>query len=261
MASGTLRAVSELMFGEQTEYGVRMARGWLRERSHWTTRRLTKFLSGVVHPRILVDKSPAVVYLPEALDRMYRMFPNGRFIHLLRHPRGHGESVMKLKRELEHRAGSPLPRHDWVIQLCLFAPLSENDTDEREILDPQRGWYILNKNICKFLESVPASQKTAIRGEDLLENPDTCLRQLANWMGLRTDHQAIEAMKHPERSPYIGFGPEEALKGNDPFFLANPVLRPGPSVPLSLEGPLSWRSDGAGFLPEVKRLAQRFGYT
>ena len=260
MASGTLRAVAELVFGDQTGYAVTMSQNWLRQRSHWSTRQLTKFLGRIVHPRILVEKSPSIVYLPAGLQRMYRMFPNARFIHLLRHPRGHGESVMKLKRELERKTRRPLPAHDWIVQLCSFPQSSSKKAQKEGILDPQHGWYVLNQHICNFLDSVPPHQKTRIRGEDLLAQPDASLSRLVGWMGLRTDRQAIDAMKHPERSPYVGLGPAEAVHGNDRFFLAAPNLRVGSSDALSLEGPLSWRPDGAGFLPEIKSLARSFGY-
>ena len=260
MASGTLRAVAELVFGDQTEYAVTMSRKWLRQRSHWSTRQLTKFLGRIVYPRILVEKSPSIVYLPAGLQRMYRMFPDARFIHLLRHPRGHGESVMKLKRELERETKRPLPPHDWIVRLCSFPQWSTQKTTEQDILDPQHGWYVLNQHICKFLDSVPDNQKIRIRGEDVLAEPDASLSRLAGWMGLRTDHRAIEAMKHPERSPYVGFGPAEAVHGNDRFFLAAPNLRLEAGGVLSLEGPLGWRPDGVGLLPAVKSLARIFGY-
>ena len=45
-----------------------------------------------------VEKSPDVVYQMNALERIREMFPSVRFIHLLRHPRGHGESNLKYHR-------------------------------------------------------------------------------------------------------------------------------------------------------------------
>jgi hypothetical protein len=127
-------------------------------------------------------------------------------------------------------------------------------------MDPQRGWYVLNMNIVTFLNSVSHSQWIRVRGEDLLANPDQVLQQIADWIGLRTDNAAIEEMKHPERSPYACFGPPGARIGNDILFLQNPVARPVRVESYSLEGPLGWRHDGRGFLPEVKELARNFGY-
>jgi hypothetical protein len=127
-------------------------------------------------------------------------------------------------------------------------------------LDPQRGWYVLNYNIAEFFESLPDEQKLRIRGEDLLQAPDGPLRRIAEWLGVRSDDDAINEMKHPERSPYACFGPPGARYGNDSFFLESPALRPARANPQSLEGPLSWREDGSDFLPEIKQLAREFGY-
>jgi len=79
-------------------------------------------------------------------------------------------------------------------------------------------------------------------------------------MGLSSDAEAIEQMKHPERSPYAQLGPPGARFGNDRFFLENPVLHPERAEPQSLDGPLPWREDGREFLPEVKALAREFRY-
>jgi hypothetical protein len=80
-------------------------------------------------------------------------------------------------------------------------------------------------------------------------------------MGLRINEEAIDRMKHPERSPYAFLGPRGARYGNDIFFLENPRLRPSrASEALSLEGPLGWRKDGQEFCPEVKQMARDFGY-
>jgi len=120
-----------------------------------------------------------------------------------------------------------------------------------------------------FLAALPAAQKIRIRGEDILHQPDHHLRHILAWLELCADSDAIEPMKHPERSPFAGFGPRGARFGNDPFFLKNPALRPHRDSrrledrvkPQSLAGSLSWREDGAGFSPKVQQLAREFGYT
>jgi hypothetical protein len=92
-------------------------------------------------------------------------------------------------------------------------------------------------------------------------NPDLYLAEVVEWLGLRTDEQAIEEMKHPERSPFASVGPINAPFGNDGKFLHDPRLRPlRPGKEPSLEGPLAWREDGKGFSPEVMQLAAEFGY-
>ena len=46
-------------------------------------------------------------------------------------------------------------------------------------------------------------------------------------MGLRTDDEAIKAMKHPENSPYACVTPSPIYGGNDPKFMRNPKMRFG----------------------------------
>ena len=254
-AHGALRAVAELFFGAQTEKTIKLARGWLRRRAHFTTGCLLETLAAKVSPRIVVDKSTSNVYQPKSLRRAAQMFPGARFIHLVRHPRGHGESVLKFLREREKEGR--VPAAHWMRRLAAFPDGNGAASDE---LDPQRGWLALHMNICKFLEAVPPRQQLCIRGEDILTESEWHLRKIAGWLGLRTDDAAIEEMKHPEHSPYARFGPTGARFGNDRFFLENPALRPACAERQSIEGPLSWRADGAGFSPQVKRLAREFGY-
>lgn len=257
---GLLRAVAQLWFNGQTEPAVTLASEWLDHRSNLTTGEILKLLAKEVYPRILVDKSPSITYRPEFLQRAYRMFPEARFIHLVRHPRGHGESVIKYLRALQ-RLG-PVPASHWLFRLASFPdlPPSGNGVPRPTELDPQRGWYVLNKNICEFLDSVPDSQKKRVIGEELMAKPDLVLREVAAWMGLRTDSVAIDEMKHPERSPYARFGPPSARYGNDHFFLKRPMFHPNGAKQYRLDGPVVWLKNGEGLLPEVKQLAREFGY-
>lgn len=265
MAHGLLRAVAQLEYGDQTEAAVALASGWLRRRLHLTTGAVLEALAERVHPRILVEKSPSLVHNVESMRRVYAMFPQARFIHLLRHPRSHGEAVLAAIQEAA--AHEPLPPSHWLLHLCSFPPASPAAGKEPETaapegcLDPQWGWYTLNRNIADFLEGVPTAQVFRVRAEYLLSDPDTALPALAAWLGLRDDAVAIHEMKHPERSVYARFGPVNATYGDDPSFFQNPGLRPGLAEAMSLEGPLGWRADGQGFAPAVRRFAQELGYT
>jgi hypothetical protein len=257
-AHGTLRAVAELFFGGQIAETIKLARGWLRRRAEFTTGHLLETLAAEVAPRIVVDKSTTNVYRSKSLRRISSMFPRARFIHLVRHPRGHGESVLKFLREREKEG--PVPATHWMRRLAAWPDASSGKSATADDIDPQRGWYALHSNICKFLETLPPQQWLRVRGEDVLTDPDRHLRDIAQWLGVRADDASIDQMKHPERSPYACFGPPGARFGNDRFFLEDPILRPARVLTQSLEGPLSWRADGRGFSPEVKRLARDFGY-
>lgn len=257
MDHGLLRVTSQLFFGGQSEKSVKRAAGWLRRRSHLTTGALLEIIAQSVYPRIPVEKSPSVVYRADFLQRSFRMFPNAKFMHLVRHPRAQGESVMKYLRTL------PLSASVWVRYLAGYPSLSSRDAEAMDPLpdlDPQRAWYALNMNICEFLKAVPKQQKLRVRGEDLLADTDRILCQIATWIGVKADPGSIAEMKHPERSPYSCVGPPGARFGNDLNFLKDPFLRAGAIKSEGLDGPLSWRADGSGFLPEVRDLAHEFGY-
>lgn len=258
MAHGLLRAVAQLYFGAQDETTIRMARKWLMARSDLTTEFVFKLLADRVFPLALADKSPSTVDSLEVLQRARAWFPQARFIHLVRHPRGYGESVMKLIKSRRQ----PLPPSHWLLRVA-SRPAPHEDAQRRRdppVLDPQNEWHARNTMICDFLQSVPDDQHLRVRGEDLLREPDETLRQIATWMGLRTDASAIEEMKHPERSHYAFPGPLGARYGNDGLFLQQPALRPGRAAVEDLEAPLAWRHDGQGFSPYVKLLARDFGY-
>jgi hypothetical protein len=243
-ANGVLRVVSELYLGGQREPAVPAAREWVRRRRHWGTASLFHEVAEAVAPLGLVDKSPNTVYRTEYLEQALDAFPDARFLHLLRHPRTYGESII----------AKPLGR------LWLARQRSWDLDSGGAKLDPQLAWLESNRRIDKFLAQVPESRWFRLRGEDLLTDADQQLTGLARWLGVSAARSAIADMKHPERGPYAHLGPDGARLGNDPSFLERPELQPARSRPASLDGPLPWRADGAGFLPEVRELAVTYGY-
>jgi len=259
MAHGLLRTVAQVFFGHQSETTIRRAVEWIEQRSGSTTGEILTEIAASVYPRVLVDKSPALVFHAESLQRTYRIFPRARFIHLLRHPRGYCESVMKGIAEALTQDGVPF----WLLHLAVHPPLEPITTGVAvdADFDPQRSWCQLNKNICDFLDVVPDNQKLRVRAEDLLQTPGEGLQQIAAWLNLRTDQNAVKAMEHPEYSPYSHFGPKGARLGNARHFLDDPRLRPSRGRPQALRGQLSWRKDWREFSPEVMKLAHSFGYS
>jgi hypothetical protein len=258
-SDGLLRALAQIRFGEQTDQTIGLAAEWIKERSHLTTGAILEALADMVHPLIPIEKSPSLVYRLEYLRRSYAMFPQARYIHLVRHPRGYSEAVIKLIGGPDKLRQAPL----WLVHLASFPefPTDHDVKRNRTIdLDPQRNWYHTHATTLQFLRSVPSEQKMMVRGEDVLNDPGRSLRAIAGWLGLRTDPAAIEEMMHPERSPFACYGPPAATQGNDAFFMESPALRPGPLATWSLEGPLSWRTDGRELLPMVKEMALEFGY-
>jgi hypothetical protein len=71
---------------------------------------------------------------------------------------------------------------------------------------------------------------------------------------------AIEAMRHPERSPYLRPGPANASLGSDVFMFGGADYPAEWRVPQVLDGGVSWRSDSAELMPAVKERATELGY-
>jgi Sulfotransferase family len=256
---GLLRVVAQLFAEEQTVQTIAQAQRWVNARANRTCVAVFRELAEKVSPRLLVDKSPTTIMRSEYLQRVRRAFPGAKFIHLLRHPRSHGESMRK-QRSLAFDGGKPW--RAFRQNTAIAGPMAAAAARRLRVFDHSRDWYTWNMNIITFLDGLPEGQRMRVLGEDLLREPDAYLRKIAEWLGLRTDEEAIEAMKHPERSPYACIGPVNAPFGNNRGFLEAPALRRNsPAKELKLEGPLSWRDDGGELSPEVKELAREFGYT
>ena len=176
-------------------------------------------LADRVHPRTLVEKSPVLCFREEWMLRAAETFPNARFIQLTRHPRSQALSVRKhIRKSLE--LGRPMPL--WLRNLGW----SDGRGQLFPEFDPQRSWYTLNANIDGFVSKLPSDRWMRVRGEDVLRDPWSRLAEIASWLGIETDSVAVDAMLHPERSPFAGFGPPGAVYGNDLFFLCDARLRP-----------------------------------
>lgn len=240
---GLLRTVAQLYSGEQSVQSVEMARRWMARRLSRTTAELFRELCAKIAPLRIVDKSPAYSLKRTTLDRIRTAFPDAQFLHLIRNPRTQGESMMDVADGL----------------MAVLANSIDYDT-EPPTVDPQISWFEMQKTIITFLATLPKPQVMRLRGEDVLADPAKSLGNIARWAGLADDDQAIEAMMHPENSPFAHLGPFGAHLGNDINFLRSPAYRPGEVQNPPLHGPVPWRRDGAGLRDEVMELAEILGY-
>ncbi len=244
MRHGLLRTLAQVYAGEQTIESVEMAERWIWARKHLSTGAVYHELCAALAPRRIVEKSPAYLRRPEYLERLLDTFPDARFLHLVRHPRGLAESVLKTP-------GGP------AVALTLD---SVDHSGDSPVIDPQILWHDSNLQIMRFLDRLDPGQWRRVRGEDLLGDLDRHLPELCAWLGVRADTEALAAMKRPEESPFSCLGPMNARLGNDVNFLKAPHLRDGPVPVPALDGPCSWRPDGAGLHPRVVAMARAFGY-
>lgn len=234
---GLLRVLAQVHDGEQTDSGVDEALLWLDDHRGWTTRQVFDHILDAIGDRVAVDKSPRTVLSPQYLERAYRMYPEASFLHLTRHPRSTGKSLIA---NLEKNA-------EW------------GGTFRADRVDPEKIWLRAHQNVLNFAATLPPGQCMRIKGEDLLSQPDVYLPQIAEWLDIDPGPEALEAMMHPERSPFSCLGPEGAKYGNDPDFLENPVLRPGRVTQPNLGDPLDWAPE-RGFEKTTLKIARLMGY-
>lgn len=242
---GVLRTLAQFMEGEQSVGSVSRAGAWLIENRHLSTGDLMRMIAEHVAPRRIVEKSPLHVVRDDYLARLDRFFPDARYIHIVRHPMTSCTSMMKA---------------DWY-QNLLRSGVAES-WDRRTapaVFDPQVHWYDTHDRILRFLSQFPPERQRRVRGEDVLSDTRS-IAELCRWLGIDDGPSAIEAMRHPEQSPFACEGPPNARWGNDPSYQKSPALRPYSPTPASLSESLPWRQDGQGLAPVVVEMAREFGY-
>jgi len=241
---GLLRAVAEVVFGEQTIHTVVLARRWLRQRLSWPSAAVFAVLCARLLPSRVVEKSPWTAFRPHYLQHLLACHPDASFLHVVRHPCTQGASQLRLWQEIE-------------------VPRAQIDFWVDHGGDPEHLWWRAHSNILQFLEKVSPSRQLRLRGEDALADIDGTLQDVCRWLGIAADPAAIDSMKHPERSPFAFPGPPGAALGLDPGFLADPVFRPraAPAKQLpSLNDVVPW-DERRTLKPEVRELARKLGYS
>jgi hypothetical protein len=236
---GLLRVLAQLNGGEQTDATIKDAEAWIRDKSDWSGKQVFEHIQGLIGDRILVEKSPTTVMEHDNLKRIHRAFPEASYIHLIRHPRAVCKSLISLHDGNEGVARLP-----------------------DAAIDPEQVWLQAHANVIAFAERLAVGQMLRIRAEEFLGGLDIYLEQIAQWLGLGRDDEAIAPMLYPERSPYARCGPDGAKYGNDRDFLLKPEIdlnRVGEINELRLSGGLDG-SKGDSFSSETVRLAKQFGY-
>jgi hypothetical protein len=234
---GLVRAVAQLEFGDQNPDSLISAQTWLTERSDWAGAHILDVLMARIGDRAAVEKSPENVDTDEGLRRLASAYPRARYLHLTRHP-------VTTQRSIEEHWSRIFP----------------NYSPRGGPMRPIAAWVETQCRIVNFSATLPNSRYLRIRAEDVLNDRVSQLRRIAEWLEIRTGDDAIEAMMHPEASPFACPGPAGSgiEGGNDPDFLRNPIPR-RVEVPRTLDAPHGWVGNAALWRRTVE-IATRLGY-
>ena len=234
---GLVRAVAEFEFCGQTQQSIAAAQAWLKQRAHWTGPEAFDFLMERLSPRAAVEKSPENVESDIALERLTSAYPRARYLHLTRHP-------VTTQRSVEEHWNRTIPGHQMPGR-----PMSL-----------MCSWVETQCRILRLAATLPSDRYMLIRAEDVLNHAPLHLRSIAAWLGVRTDEDAINAMTHPEASPFASLGIEGSgiITGHDPNFLRDPIPH-RVEVLDTLEPPAGWVENSSLWEMTVD-IAHRLGY-
>ncbi len=208
---GLERAIAELEYGSQDDHSIKLARRWLEDRRDWSGVQVMDHLLGLIFPRRGVEKSPETVQSMDNMMRMANAYPRARFIHLVRHPVTAQRSVQRYYFLRVHPAN------------CA------------------KGWISQHKRILEFRNAIGRDRSIMVSSEDILNQPDVYLRDIADWLGIESDDESINAMFNTSKSPYVHIDHSEryVYTWNDPTFLMSPTPH-SVELPSSLEQPVGW---------------------
>lgn len=239
---GLLRVLAQLHEEEQSEQSIKRAWDWLSARKTWSTQSVWAYLSKLVYPRVLIDKSPLTTRSEEYLQRALEILPRAQFIHLTRHPMDASQSVDELRERMQR-----------------YTTASDEPPSMRD--NSLLFWFQSHSLIAKFLASLPEGQTLRVGSEQFMRDTNGYLRQLAEWLGLETTDMAMDAMNHPEYSPFACLGPINAQYGDDRDFLIAPAAMPDIDLPPEIEACTSFQAVSEQIQPEILRLSHQFGYS
>jgi len=217
---GLRRALMELR-GIDVEEAKAAEDGWRDLTVEQVYHLLIKELGG----RILVDKCPHLGMPDGSLERVHAMFPEARYLWIVRHPGS-------VNRSLEN-----MPMAEVMLQGYPGGP--------RDV------WETANRRVGAFLrQSVPEDRWALVRYEDLVVDPEHELRRLSS--ALNVDYDA--AMAKPYEGERMRTGPKGARAIGDPNMAGRNAIDP------SLASKWLDGFDPRKVSASCKALALEFGY-
>ena len=235
--AGLYRALAQEHDGEQTPESIAAAREWVEQRRAWSAADVLDHLLRLVAPRVAIEKSPENSSRDAYLDRLAAAYPRARYLHVTRHPATAIASMHRVWSTRDYWQMSPELLHHFCAGV----------------------WYFQHRRIVRFTSTLPPDRALQVRSEELLGFPERVLPRVCKWLGIDRGAGAVEAMLHPEHSPYACIGPQGALGGADSGFLREPAVRRAP-MPDTVSFPSGWKVDPWLQLSAIE-LARRLGYS
>jgi amino acid adenylation domain-containing protein/FkbH-like protein len=202
------------------------------EQRNTSTQEFYRALQDRLGDRILVDKSPSYSLEAQALERAESDFEQPLYVHLLRHPCAMIRSFEKARLE----------------QIFVRYELPFARRELAELI-----WTHCNENIVDFLRGIPAERQFAIRYENLVDNPQSELAKLCEFLGIEFHSGVVDPYDDVDKRMTSGLFPESRMLG-DVKFLEHKKIDPAAAV--------RWKEEiGVESLGEAtRRLALSLGY-
>lgn len=241
---GLRRTIAALQFDRHDNRGINQANTWLAEHADWTCAQLLEHLARIVAPRRLVIPDDDAALRAIAWRRIHKISATPMLLHLTRHPWSQGTLL-----------------YQWASE-HVFVPLDYKDHSFiPPQTEPQLPWFAANRNLLNWRAQMPAKQSLQMRSEDVENNHPAIWSGLCAWLNIEHSSAIEHAMFNPASWPFAQPGPSLAPAGlgaEAHAKFSHETLNAAEQM--RLDGALPWRADGQGFNPEVRALAEQFGY-
>jgi acyl carrier protein len=196
LLQGAIRAIIELKncSGQDAEIFMQNC-----EDQNFTTKEFYHWLQQDLGDRNLVDKTPTYASHIDILKRAEVDFEDPLYIHLVRHPYGMIRSYETSKLER------------------IVPIMNEVSLTRREV--SELTWLISHENILKFFQDIPDNRKFTIKFEDLVDNPETTIKNQCQFLGLEFEPEMLNIYnkKHQRMTDGVRGGAE--MSGDLKFHL------------------------------------------
>ncbi len=130
-------------------------------------------LAKIVHPRLLVDKTPLYSFDENTLANAEAFFDGAKYIYLYRHPHPVMESIVRMRMDR------------------LFGPVLFEDPDIDPHIVAEVVWTLCNRNILDFFATVDPKRCHWVRYEELVRNPEQVMKGVCEFLGIPFDTQVL----------------------------------------------------------------------